>query len=122
MHFLLYCNKQFYCTCNFSNSFLKCIFFSFKAGFGLFQYFLFFVLGLGLAADSVEVFVIAYVLPSAEKELCMDDSRKGWLGKYKLNIPYSNACFNYFSYSINCNFLHHLYSYRKLHLFFNRTF
>ncbi|PRD33865.1 UNVERIFIED_CONTAM: Synaptic vesicle glycoprotein 2B [Trichonephila clavipes] len=49
------------------------------AGFGLFQYFLFLVLGLGLAADSIEVFVIAYVLPSAERELCMDDTRKGWL-------------------------------------------
>ncbi|XP_042897934.2 synaptic vesicle glycoprotein 2C-like [Parasteatoda tepidariorum] len=50
-----------------------------QAGFGLFQYFLFFILGLGLAADSIEVFVIAYVLPSAERELCMDDNRKGWL-------------------------------------------
>ncbi|GFQ89864.1 synaptic vesicle glycoprotein 2C [Trichonephila clavata] len=50
-----------------------------QAGFGLFQYFLFLVLGLGLAADSIEVFVIAYVLPSAERELCMDDTRKGWL-------------------------------------------
>ncbi|XP_054724948.1 synaptic vesicle glycoprotein 2B-like [Uloborus diversus] len=50
-----------------------------QGGFGLFQCFLFCVLGLGLAADSIEVFVIAYVLPSAEKELCMDDYRKGWL-------------------------------------------
>ncbi|CAL1280473.1 unnamed protein product [Larinioides sclopetarius] len=50
-----------------------------QAGFGLFQYFLFLVLGLGLAADSIEVFVIAYVLPSAERELCLDDARKGWL-------------------------------------------
>ncbi|GIY53030.1 synaptic vesicle glycoprotein 2C [Caerostris extrusa] len=50
-----------------------------QAGFGLFHYFLFLVLGLGLAADSIEVFVIAYVLPSAERELCMDDTRKGWL-------------------------------------------
>lgn len=64
---------------NFKLHVFKCILL-FQAGFGLFQYFLFFVLGLGLAADSVEVFVIAYVLPSAEKELCMDDSRKGWLG------------------------------------------
>lgn len=50
-----------------------------QAGFGLFQWILFFILGLGLAADSIEVFVVAYVLPSAERELCMDDFRKGWL-------------------------------------------
>ncbi|KAG8190263.1 hypothetical protein JTE90_025780 [Oedothorax gibbosus] len=50
-----------------------------QAGFGLFQYFLFMILGLGLAADSIEVFVIAYILPSAERELCMDSYRKGWL-------------------------------------------
>ncbi|CAN7979806.1 unnamed protein product [Ixodes pacificus] len=51
-----------------------------QAGEGLFQWLVFLVCGLGLAADSIEVMVIAYVLPSAERELCMDDSRKGWLG------------------------------------------
>lgn len=51
-----------------------------QAGEGLFQWLVFLVCGLALAADSIEIMVIAYVLPSAERELCMDDTRKGWLG------------------------------------------
>ncbi|KAL3179780.1 hypothetical protein MRX96_037763 [Rhipicephalus microplus] len=51
-----------------------------QAGEGLFQWLVFLVCGLALAADSIEIMVIAYVLPSAERELCMDDARKGWLG------------------------------------------
>ena len=38
--------------------------------------------GLSLAADTVEVFVVPYILPSAEVELCIEDSEKGWLGVY----------------------------------------
>lgn len=51
-----------------------------QASEGLFQWLVFLVCGLALAADSIEIMVIAYVLPSAERELCMDDTRKGWLG------------------------------------------
>ncbi|XP_067123934.1 synaptic vesicle glycoprotein 2C-like [Centruroides vittatus] len=51
-----------------------------QAGFGMFQWLLFFVVGLGLMADSIEIFSVAYILPSAEKELCMEDYQKGWLG------------------------------------------
>ncbi|CAG0899082.1 unnamed protein product, partial [Cyprideis torosa] len=51
-----------------------------QAGFGLFQCLLYLVVGLGLAADTIEIFVIAYIIPSAEVELCMTDLRKGWLG------------------------------------------
>ncbi|XP_064462331.1 synaptic vesicle glycoprotein 2C-like [Ornithodoros turicata] len=51
-----------------------------QAGEGLFQWLVFLVCGLCLAADAIEIFAIAYVLPSAERELCMDDSRKAWLG------------------------------------------
>ncbi|XP_022244166.1 synaptic vesicle glycoprotein 2B-like isoform X2 [Limulus polyphemus] len=51
-----------------------------QAGFGRFQWIVFMILGLGLAADSIEVLVIAYILPSAERELCMEASQKGWLG------------------------------------------
>ena len=51
-----------------------------QAGFGCFQWILLLVVGLGLAADTVELFVVAYVLPSAEVELCLDDFKKGWLG------------------------------------------
>ncbi|KAH9368290.1 hypothetical protein HPB48_008044 [Haemaphysalis longicornis] len=52
-----------------------------QASEGLFQWLVFLVCGLSLAADSIEIMVIAYVLPSAERELCMDDTRKGWLDK-----------------------------------------
>ncbi|XP_076341825.1 synaptic vesicle glycoprotein 2C-like [Tachypleus tridentatus] len=51
-----------------------------QAGFGRFQWLMFFVTGLGLAADSIEILAIAYILPSAEQDLCMDSSQKGWLG------------------------------------------
>jgi hypothetical protein len=51
------------------------------------------VSGLGLAADTVELFVIPYILPSAEVELCIDESQKGWLSKYPdetfLNVSFS---------------------------------
>ncbi|CAG0893512.1 unnamed protein product [Darwinula stevensoni] len=53
-----------------------------QAGFGCFQWILLLVVGLGLAADTVELFVVAYVLPSAEVELCLDDFKKGWLGAF----------------------------------------
>ncbi|CAM1300985.1 SV2A (predicted) [Pycnogonum litorale] len=55
-----------------------------QAGFGKFQWLLFIVVGLGLAADTVEIFVVAYILPSAEKDLCMEDVHKGWLGAITL--------------------------------------
>ncbi|XP_043224835.1 synaptic vesicle glycoprotein 2C-like isoform X2 [Amphibalanus amphitrite] len=51
-----------------------------QAGVGSFQLVLFLVLGLSLAADTIELFVVAYVIPSAEVELCMTSVQKGWLG------------------------------------------
>lgn len=48
---------------------------------GYFQIFAAFCTGLSLAADTVEFFVVPYILPSAEVELCIEDSEKGWLGK-----------------------------------------
>ncbi|XP_044300958.1 synaptic vesicle glycoprotein 2B [Varanus komodoensis] len=47
---------------------------------GRFQWLLFFVLGLALMADGVEVFVVGFVLPSAEKDMCLSSSNKGMLG------------------------------------------
>ncbi|KAH0620079.1 hypothetical protein JD844_014659 [Phrynosoma platyrhinos] len=47
---------------------------------GRFQWILFFVLGLALMADGVEVFVVGFVLPSAEKDMCLSSSNKGMLG------------------------------------------
>nr|CAD7585942.1 unnamed protein product [Timema genevievae] len=49
------------------------------AGFGYFQWVVLLVVGLGLAADTIELFVIAFILPSAEVELCIDTNEKGWL-------------------------------------------
>ena len=50
-------------------------------GHGRFQWTLFIVLGLALMADGVECFVVAFVLPSAEKDLCLSNAEKGMLGK-----------------------------------------
>ncbi|XP_060611611.1 synaptic vesicle glycoprotein 2B [Anolis sagrei] len=47
---------------------------------GRFQWILFIVLGLALMADGVEVFVVGFVLPSAEKDMCLTTSNKGMLG------------------------------------------
>ncbi|KAK2888017.1 synaptic vesicle glycoprotein 2C-like isoform X1 [Channa argus] len=47
---------------------------------GRFQWQLFFVLGLALMSDGVEVFVVGFVLPSAETDMCVPNSGAGWLG------------------------------------------
>ncbi|XP_078071565.1 synaptic vesicle glycoprotein 2Ca isoform X4 [Mustelus asterias] len=51
-----------------------------ECGHGRFQWALFFVLGLSLMADGVEVFVVGFVLPSAETDMCVENSSSGWLG------------------------------------------
>ncbi|XP_048418823.1 synaptic vesicle glycoprotein 2B-like isoform X2 [Stegostoma tigrinum] len=51
-----------------------------ECGHGRFQWTLFFVLGLALMADGVEVFVVGFVLPVAERDMCMSNSNKGMLG------------------------------------------
>ncbi|KYN14381.1 Synaptic vesicle glycoprotein 2B [Trachymyrmex cornetzi] len=56
----------------------------FPAGVGYFQIFAAFCTGLSLAADTVEIFVVPYILPSAEVELCIEDNEKGWLGNITL--------------------------------------
>ncbi|OXU29290.1 hypothetical protein TSAR_009335 [Trichomalopsis sarcophagae] len=56
----------------------------FPAGVGYFQALAAFYVGLCLAADTVEFFVVPYILPSAEVELCIEDSEKGWLGNITL--------------------------------------
>lgn len=50
-------------------------------GHGRFQWMLFFVLGLALMADGVDGFVVGFVMPSAEKDMCISNSDKGLLGK-----------------------------------------
>ncbi|XP_051907483.1 synaptic vesicle glycoprotein 2C-like [Hippocampus zosterae] len=51
-----------------------------ECGHGRFQWQLFFVLGLALMSDGVEVFVVGFVLPSAETDMCVPNSSAGWLG------------------------------------------
>lgn len=55
-----------------------------ECGHGRFQWALFFVLGMALMADGVEVFVVGFVLPSAETDMCIPNSGSGWLGEYCL--------------------------------------
>ncbi|XP_012289216.1 synaptic vesicle glycoprotein 2B isoform X2 [Orussus abietinus] len=54
------------------------------AGVGYFQLLAALCTGLSLAADTVEFFVVPYILPSAEVELCIEDNEKGWLGNITL--------------------------------------
>ncbi|KAJ8271540.1 hypothetical protein COCON_G00103990 [Conger conger] len=49
-------------------------------GHGRFQWTLFVVIGLALMADGVECYVVGFVLPSAEKDMCLSNSKKGMLG------------------------------------------
>uniref|UniRef100_A0A8B9KZX8 Synaptic vesicle glycoprotein 2A n=1 Tax=Astyanax mexicanus TaxID=7994 RepID=A0A8B9KZX8_ASTMX len=51
-----------------------------ECGHGRFQWTLYFVLGLALMADGVEIFVVGFVLPSAEKDMCLSEPNKGMLG------------------------------------------
>ncbi|XP_015602591.1 synaptic vesicle glycoprotein 2B isoform X1 [Cephus cinctus] len=55
-----------------------------QAGVGYFQVLAALCTGLSLAADTVEFFVVPYILPSAEVELCIEDNEKGWLGNITL--------------------------------------
>uniref|UniRef100_A0A8D0BJK2 Synaptic vesicle glycoprotein 2C n=1 Tax=Salvator merianae TaxID=96440 RepID=A0A8D0BJK2_SALMN len=56
-----------------------------ECGHGRFQWALFFVLGMALMADGVEVFVVGFVLPSAETDMCIPNSGSGWLGERVLS-------------------------------------
>lgn len=60
-----------------------------ECGHGRFQWQLFFVLGLALMSDGVEVFVVGFVLPSAETDMCVPNSGAGWLGKDFLKKCYT---------------------------------
>jgi len=52
-----------------------------ECGHGKFQWTLYFVLGLALMADGVEIFVVGFVLPSAERDMCLSEPNKSMLGK-----------------------------------------
>ncbi|XP_060828226.1 synaptic vesicle glycoprotein 2B-like isoform X1 [Bombus pascuorum] len=55
-----------------------------QAGVGYFQVLAALCTGLSLAADTVEFFVVPYILPSAEVELCIEDNEKEWLSNITL--------------------------------------
>lgn len=57
-----------------------------ECGHGKFQWTLYFVLGLALMADGVEIFVVGFVLPSAEKDMCLSEPNKGMLGKIHTQV------------------------------------
>lgn len=52
-----------------------------ECGHGKFQWTLYFVLGLALMADGVEIFVVGFVLPSAERDMCLSEPNKSMLGR-----------------------------------------
>lgn len=56
-----------------------------ECGHGRFQWQLYFTLGLALMSDGVEVFIVGFVLPSAETYMCTPDSSAGWLGKISID-------------------------------------
>lgn len=57
-----------------------------ECGHGRFQWQLFLVLGLALMSDGVEVFMVGFVLPSAETDMCIPNSSSGWLGKGRVYV------------------------------------
>lgn len=63
-----------------------------ECGHGRFQWQLFFVLGLALMSDGVEVFVVGFVLPSAETDMCVPNSGAGWLGKEPWDYTGLSCC------------------------------
>ena len=50
-----------------------------RTGYGKFHYWLMFVCGWANASDAVEILCISFLLPSAECDLELTPSRKGWL-------------------------------------------
>ena len=53
-----------------------------EVGFGRLQWVMFVIVGLGLMGDGIELLMVAYIFPGAEKDLCMDEQMKGWLGEF----------------------------------------
>jgi len=49
------------------------------SGYGKFHYWLLFICGWANASDAIEVLCISFLLPSAECDLTLTSSRKGWL-------------------------------------------
>ena len=53
----------------------------FQCGIGRFHWMLLAACGMGLAADTCELLVLAFVLPSAEVDFCITETEKRVLGK-----------------------------------------
>ena len=64
-------------------------------GFGRMQWLLYLALGLAFMSDGIELLLMAYILPGAEKEFCMSSRHKGWLGKICCKQTFTtNKCFS----------------------------
>lgn len=74
-------------------------------GHGRFQWTLFTVLGLALMADGVECFVVAFALPSAEKDMCLSNASKGMLGKWKIRKIWKSSPGLLFSRIMSCTYI-----------------
>ena len=59
-----------------------------SCGHGKAQWQLFAAISIGLAADSIEQFVIGFILPSTQRDLCLNETRSAWLG----SIAYLGLC------------------------------
>ena len=59
-----------------------------SCGHGRAQWQLFAAISVGLAADSIEQFVIGFILPSTQQDLCLNEQRTAWLG----SIAYLGLC------------------------------
>ena len=61
-------------------------------GSGSFQWALYIILGLALMGDGIELLMMAFVLPGAEREFCLNSPMKGWLGtRYIFLIDHLNS-------------------------------
>lgn len=92
-------------------------------GHGRFQWMLFIVLGLALMADGVDGFVVGFVMPSAEKDMCISNSDKGLLGKGQQLFEYKRTSHSFIGKVLLhlgcCEFHYHIASSR--HSNKNRT-
>ena len=64
-----------------------------STGFGLFSIFLLTFCGVTLMADTTEILCVSFVIPSAEKELCLSDWMKGLIGSIIFVGSYDSIVF-----------------------------
>lgn len=80
-----------------------------ECGHGKFQWTLYFVLGLALMADGVEIFVVGFVLPSAEKDMCLSEPNKSMLGRCLPQVTQRSPSVPYHDRKVQCVHFCHLH-------------